>query len=500
MTRATHALAGGILAMLMAAVVLTPSTQGGDIGYVEDFALAKDRSAALRQLIPGTEDYYYYNALHLLNTEQYDKIPELTKLWHERFNQTARLNEIQTRYALLTYDRDPKKSLEYFRNKLGLHFAHQKETVGAAASLPTTLDQKLIARATLKTRWFAQQPTSLDQFEDSALDWLATEEHNWERRRHLLSRLQRPDLANLPALIVEDMKQPHPQDFGAYPVHFQMTRAQLDELLKLRPDLLNHSNYVRAYVMKLHPGADDDWKRDRTLTKAYLERLQAFAERLAPVHNAFKAHVLYHRLAFDRAQGNYDKARFIEYLKLPRRQGYMAQRMLESEDLNKHPADLNADYVPITMLPIIGADEAMVRSYLKHFLVEAANTKEFEPYINDVYLRHLFAEGKIENGLGDPESWASQLPPELFRQLKDRIDNDIATSIGFAHFGASRISVQSGERRAPGLTVLAAFDYAIPAIGALKIRKVGARNECDAGESRQRAISDRCSSKHHCSS
>ena len=96
----------------------------------------------------------------------------------------------------------------------------------------------------------------------------------------------------------------------------------------------------------------------------------------------------------------------------------MAQRMLESEDLNKHPADLNADYVPITMLPIIGADEAMVRSYLKHFLVEAANTKEFEPYINDVYLRHLFAETKIVNGLGEPEQ---DLPGFHRRQRGDGV-------------------------------------------------------------------------------
>src|SRR5262249_50221037 len=54
--------------------------------------------------------------------------------------------------------------------------------------------------------------------------------------------------------------------------------------------------------------------------------------------------------------------------------------------------------------------------------------KEFESYINDVYLRHLFAEVKIENGLGDAEQWASQLPPELFRQLKERIDIDFAAT------------------------------------------------------------------------
>ena len=73
-----------------------------------------------------------------------------------------------------------------------------------------------------------------------------------------------------------------------------------------------------------------------------------------------------------------------------------------------HPADLNADFTGVTLLPPIGNDEPLVRSYLKHFFVDAdATTKEFEPYINDVYLKHLFAETKIVNGLGDAEQWAS---------------------------------------------------------------------------------------------
>jgi hypothetical protein len=75
---------------------------------------------------------------------------------------------------------------------------------------------------------------------------------------------------------------------------------------------------------------------------------------------------------------------------------------------------MNADFGGLTMLPIIGGDEELVRSYLKHFLLGADSAKEFEPYINDIYLQHLFAEVKIENGLGDAEQWASQLPPELW--------------------------------------------------------------------------------------
>ena len=105
----------GILSCLMVS-----SLSAGEIGFPEEFALAKDRMESLKKLIPGTEDYYYFHCLHYLNSDQIDKAVALTKPWFERFNQTPRLTEIQTRHALLTYDRNPKASLEYFRSRLGL--------------------------------------------------------------------------------------------------------------------------------------------------------------------------------------------------------------------------------------------------------------------------------------------------------------------------------------------------------------------------------------------
>jgi hypothetical protein len=400
-------------------------TVAGEIGFVEEFALAKDRAEALKKLIPGTDDYYYYHCLHFLNSEQYDKVEAMTRLWYERHGQSGRLTEIQTRHALLTYDKDPQRSLAYLRQRLGLSFNHQKVVADGPPNLPTSLDQQLIARSALlagsMSRW-----NNLSNFEDSALDWLAVENLNWERRRELLQRLTRSDIANLPKLVVEDLRSPHAQPFGAFGIHRQLTQSQLDEVLKLKDDLLNQTAYVHAYITKLRPTDDEDWRRDNARTRVYLDRLMTFARRLDPVHNPLKAHILHHRLVLDRSLGTYDKALFDEYLKLPRQQGYMAKRMLESEQINRYPADLNANFLEVTLLPTVGNDEPLVRSYLKHFFLTAENTKEYEPYINDVYLAHLFAETKIENGLGDPETWASRLPPELYRQLKDRIDIDFA--------------------------------------------------------------------------
>ena len=121
-----------ILLGFFATAVVASVASGGEVGFAEDFALAKDRTAALKQLIPGTEDYYYYHALHYLNTEQFAQAEAQLKPWIERFGHTARVTEIQTRHALLVYDADSQRTLKYIREHLNLHFNHQKEDAGGA--------------------------------------------------------------------------------------------------------------------------------------------------------------------------------------------------------------------------------------------------------------------------------------------------------------------------------------------------------------------------------
>ncbi len=196
--------------------------------------------------------------------------------------------------------------------------------------------------------------------------------------------------------------------------------------MKLRPGLKNDQNFVYAYIAKLHPTADSNWRQDRKELQAYLDRLWAYVSTLDPVFNSLKAHVLYHRLVLDRSQGVYDLERFLAYLKLPRGVFYAAPVLRDGLEQRTYPADLNADFTGVTALAPVGADEPIVRSYLAHFLVEAENYDQFQPYVEENYLKHLFAEVKIVNGLGDAERWASLLPPEQYRALKERIDIDFA--------------------------------------------------------------------------
>ena len=47
------------------------------IGFIEDFSLTADRSEALNQLIPGTDDYYYYHCLNAQHSGDFKQVETL---------------------------------------------------------------------------------------------------------------------------------------------------------------------------------------------------------------------------------------------------------------------------------------------------------------------------------------------------------------------------------------------------------------------------------------
>jgi len=409
-------------------VALTGSVAAaGEIGFEEDFALAKDRTVPLKQLIVGTEEYYYYHCLHLQHTGRFDQVEILLLAWIDRHKHTSRVKEIRNRQALLMYKTNPAKALAYLRTQLGLRFDHKRELLDKKTSLPTELNPTLISREALTRRAIARHK-NLRGFEDTAFEWLNANRLSMLQLRDMLQRLRRPDFPNLPALVVKELSDKrYSRGFGSMTIHRQMLTEQLDACLKLKPDLLNQSNFVNIYMSKLAPGPDEDWQHDAKVREAYLERLWAFVRRLAPVHNSLKANVLYKRLVHDRALGVYDKARFMQYLKLPRRAHYVEPRYLKQFQVHRvPPANLNADYSKYCRLRPIRNDEQVVRSYLMHFFGKEKSYKAYTDYVRDTYLKHLFAETMITGGMGDMERWYSMLPPASYKALQERTDLDFA--------------------------------------------------------------------------
>ena len=398
--------------------------QAGELGFLEDFALAKDRAKALEQLIPGTEDYYYYHALHHQNLGELDEVDRLLGPWIERHKRTARVQEIEARQALLRYPTARRGSLDYLRNSLGLRYPHERRVADRDRQLPSQLDPNAISRATLTNRALSTHSRTLRGFEDRAMEWVARLDLTADRRRELLSRLRRPDLGGLPELVVADLRTKNSRGFGSLGIHSALLLDQLDACLRLEGSLIGNENFIHAYLTKLRPGADDAWRDDADVREAYLDRLQAFVGRLPPAHNSLKANVLYHRLVHDRARGRMDKARFLDYLQLPRHVAYINREFMKRADRRRHAANLGSDYRRLTRLAPIGNDEPVVRSYLAHFLRDADSWTEYARFIDEQYLRHVYAETKILAGVGDQERWYSLLPPEMYQALKERVDID----------------------------------------------------------------------------
>lgn len=400
--------------------------RGADIGFIEKFALAKDRKEALNLLIPATTDYYYYHSLDAQLRGDGAAVKKHLALWVKRYGRTARVKEIQDRQALLGYGANPATTLAHLRRELGLSFSHSRVIEGQKPKHPTVLDQKLISFGAYLAR--AYRSGDLSGVEDRGLEILDHGKLDATRLRHLLSRLQRPDVADLPQLIVKDLRNKHSPGFGSHNIHRQLTKAQMDELLQLEPSLINSTHYINAYLTKLAPSADTDTRFNLPERGKHLNRIHQFTERLAAAHNTLKANAIYNLLRFQQSQGQYDRGLFMSYLKLPRPVNYINPKYREVQLKRPGISDvnLNADYSRITGLAPIGPDERLVRDFFLYFFKQDVDFNQYLPLVKDTYLKQAFAEAKLVNGVGDAERWYSMLSTSQVKALQERIDLDFA--------------------------------------------------------------------------
>jgi hypothetical protein len=423
-----------------------------EIGFLEQFAIGGNRTVALAQLVPGTEAYYYYHCLHLQNAADYPGVEKMLAPWIAKYKLSALVREIKFRQALLTYNDNPAASLKYLQTQLGLGFNHQRDIANQQNPYTSTLDPALLTHQRLLGMAFSRH-TNLQGLEHHALYGLDATQLNETRRRHLLQRLTHPDFPGLAKLIVADMKVDRFSGFGSYGIHKQLLLAQLDECLVLAPELLTQSNFVNIYISKLHPSNDLQWAKNIELQIAYLDRIWDFVVKLAPVHNSLKAHVLYRRLTVDRSQGIYDAPRFMAYLKLPRNAFYVNPQYLQDANRNRYLVNLDANYSSITLLPVVGQDEPLIRSYLEHFFVDSKDYNSYAPYLHDAYLKEVYAEAKITSGVGDPNQWTPLLSAAKYQALRERISLDFAYTSSTTYSAGAKVSLEVDVKNVKKLIV-----------------------------------------------
>ena len=418
-----------LLLALAAALTLSPFARGeNEIGFVEKFALAPDRAAELGQLVPGSEDFYFYHALHFQNTRQKPKLAAVMGQWAKQFPDSEQRRVIENREALLGYDANPQATLKFLRERLGVELNHEREARDEPPDLPVALDAKLIARDVFQTQAL-EADDDLSQCSDAALEALVRNRVNLKPAQvsALLGRLNRPDVPGLVDLIQARMKGEEAEEFSGMEIRNLLLLDQLDELARRIPSLAHDEAFVFTRLKKLRPGADADAAYDPAEREAWLDRAWTYAATLPPSFHTLKAQILFRRLQHDRTRGVYDRTRFIEYLKLPRSAAYMNPAYVGRPEFADHPADLEADLTEVcTGMTPIGDDEPLVRDYLLRQLRDEKAWAPWAVWLRDSYVKELFAEAKIVNGIGEAAQWASLLAPDKFKALKDRVDVDFA--------------------------------------------------------------------------
>ncbi len=417
------------IATAVAACLMMSASWGmaREIGFLDDFSLADNRQDALKLLIPGTEEFYYYTCLQAQTSGQVAEFKTTLDLWVKRYGYTQRVKEIQNRQALIDYEKKPREALDYIRRELGLTFDYRRVIADEKLNFPSTLDPALIRVDTLVRGAFSRY-RNLQGVEDAGLDLLAFTELDPVRRRDLLGRLQRPDIPDLPKLVVDDLRYEHSGGFGSLPIHANLTIDQLEACALLMPELMDNMRYVDATIRKLTPSDDVDMRYDLKEKRAYVERLVAFTRKLDPAFNSLKAQSLYQLLDLNRKDGNYNPDLFMEYVRLPRSVGYINPDFANLGENRNAMANLRADFQPVTRFAPVLDDDGLVRDYLSQLFITAPDYNAYVKFIRDDYLKSIFLETKIVNGIGDMEKWYSQMTPAAYQALKERVDLDFAVS------------------------------------------------------------------------
>jgi hypothetical protein len=423
--RAAHRFPWHHAVLALAALAAAVQAQQAPFGFIETYALATDRRAAVATLVPGSDDHFYYHCRERLDAGDFATVAATLPRWLASHGRSARTEEIEHRDRLLRAAADPAATFAWLRQQLELQFDHQPEVPGRPSALPTRLDPALLSPAAVRAAGLRVEPQTLAGFTDAALTELANGELDDTQRRQLLQRLQRADLDSIPRLVVADLQAPGSKGFGSLPVHELLLPAQLDECARLLPGLLQDAKWVRAYLQRLSLAADRRWQLDPEQLGAQLDRLWQFVQRLPEVHRPLQAHVLAHRVRHSLATGTLQRDLLVAWLRQPVR---AATRDALWVSGFPGPTDrIAANLARVTGLESIDDDTDLLRESLAELLARDEDLAPIAPFLDANWLRTTTAELRLLLGRGDPERNFSDLGSEnAAASLRTRVELQFA--------------------------------------------------------------------------
>lgn len=427
--------------------------QGQEVPEIESFALASDREEVLRNLVPGSEMDFYLRCLHAQNLQKFAEVGPLLEQWSRQYGQTSQWRTIRNRQAVLTLDSDPAAAVSVLQQELGLNFAHTRRLPPAGQNLPSVLDANLISIETLVARGLSVD----DRFSwltDLALEEVADQAASFPagKKRAFLARLQWPDYPGLVDLVIDELRDRESGGFGSLPIHSRLTESQLRECLAKFPELGNHSGFVQACLRQMQSDpvpVPDTWAS----RIAELDRMLEFLRPLPAAQNSLKAAVLHERLRWGSLQGEYPVDLLIEYLKLPREQGYMHPAILKRMPPREQWVDLGADFSGVLRCPPVYSDVELVSAFLQQVLRDSAKQEQFRELLSKEFLEEQLAIAQVLSGQGDASRWSAVLGPARLKELVERVDLDFHAVHRLWYAPDEAVSVDLRIKNVSGLMV-----------------------------------------------
>ncbi len=401
------------------------SGQKSSTGFDETFALAENRSEALKELIPGTRDYYFYHCLERQHAQAWKEVDTLLANWIERYGHSKRVQMIENRQALLRYAEAPEATMKFLQSRLSLHFGHQPERSAKEMKLPSRVDPIEFSREQWVKRAFDSSQQTLRGFTPAGVASLTGASLNDRLLARFLKRVTIPDVPNLTDLVIREMKLKTGHQFGTLSAHKALTLAQLEACSQEYPALLHDKKFVAHYVQLLKPRGDVNVDQDLQARREFLQALRNFSNRLSPSQNSLKAQILFQQLLLDQKQQQFNKDRFLTFIKLPIQDSYVNDDYLRKQGNSACLVDIQAGR--FMGIPRITGNKELIRSYLEHFFVNEDSTLPYAPYLDKRFLNRTLAETKILAGIGDMERWYSLLDdPAYYEKLKNRVEVKLA--------------------------------------------------------------------------
>src|SRR3569833_2320778 len=385
-----------------------------DLEILEALALSEDRSAALAQLLPGSEDHDYFHCLHAQQRGDLDGADRILATWPDRHGDNAGYRRLTLRQLMHRVMREPERAADELRDRLGVSHWHEAEVAALDQSRPTRLAPGVFDDAALRARGVETAP-DLAQVTDEGLYELLAADLDATRRHVLLDRIHHTPSPQLVSLVAADLDTRGHQ-FGGSRIHAELTLDQLNELARKRPELATHRGWIEAVIRRMRPPASIDLVLDRDAREAYLGELWAFVAKLPPASNSLKAHVLWHLLdAQRRRDAGPDPELFAAFLQLPRIAPYAPQREVRSDQV----AIPGATYSVVTGLWVAGDEEELVRDLLQRRIEDAPR---YAAWLDRAWLEAVVAETRQLTGPGDADAAPRVLGPARAAELRERVE------------------------------------------------------------------------------